>query len=256
MYARRLLICLALLIILFPSCTKDETHKVNLEQSVVANKILKRDSSTSVEDLTKPEDLAQKFSYVYGYQQSQALLLSYDLDENYIAKGILDGAKASGFFSEAEMQKILTDYIAQLQSEQNAEVAKIQSENLEKAEEFLAVNKTRKTVKTTDSGLQYEMLREGSGKKPSSDSVVNVQYRVTLLSGEVVDSSYSRSTSTQLNLSSSLITGFKEAVMLLKEGGKLRAWLHPSLGYGTYGSNSVQPNELLIFDIELLSIEK
>lgn len=255
MYARRFLIFLALVIILIPSCSKTETHTVNLEQSPVVSKIFKRDSNTSVEELEKPEDLAQKFSYVYGYQQSQALLLSYDLDENYIAKGILDGAKDSGFFTETEMQKIMTDYIAQLQAEQNAEVAKVQSENLKKAEDFLAVNKTRKTVKTTDSGLQYEMLREGSGKTPNATSVVNVQYRLTLLSGEVVDSSYSRGTSSSLDLSSSLVPGFKEAVMLLKEGGKLRAWLHPDLGYGAYGSNSVQPNELLIFDIELLSIE-
>ncbi len=249
------LFCFAILM-LIPSCSKDETvAPVSSEAKVVVETKTVEVEKAGVESLTKPETLAQKFSYVYGFQQSQALLSNYDLDEEYIAKGVLDGATSAGYFSEEEMQSIMYEYITALKEESDAELAKIQSDNLKKAEDFLAINKTRSTVSTTSSGLQYEILREGSGKTPDASSVVNVQYQLTLLSGEVVDSSYSRGTASRLDLNSYLVSGFKEAVMLLKEGGKIRAWLHPTIGYGQYGSTYVQPNELLIFDIELISVE-
>lgn len=243
-----------ILIFSFSSCRKEDIVLKNETPS--ANGIEEGEiKAPDITTLDPPSSLSQKFSYVYGYQQASSLFSAYDLDAYYIAKGVIDGASGTGFYTHDEMQNILSSYLELLQENNMAELEKIRTRNLEKAETFLAANKERKAVITTSSGLQYEILKEGSGRKAGSESTVNLQYQLMLLSGEVVDSSYSRGTPSRLDLSSSLIPGFKEAVLLMKEGEKIRAWLHPSIGYGVNGATKIDPNELLIFDIELVSVE-
>ena len=258
MYFRNGIILAIVFFSLFPSCSKPKEAVKKVEEPVEIE-VSVTEACPSVDfdinALPTPSTLAQKFSYVYGVQQAENLLSLYDLDAQYIAKGVLDGASGTGCFSHEESQQILTEYLTLLQANNEAEFERIKSENLAAAEKFLAVNKERNTVKTTDSGLQYEILREGKGRAPIDGSVVKVQYQLMLLSGEVVDSSYSRGDASSLSLSSNLVPGFKEAVLLMKEGEKIRAWLNPSLGYGVNGATKVKPNELLIFDIELISIE-
>jgi FKBP-type peptidyl-prolyl cis-trans isomerases 1 len=255
---RRILYCLLACILLFPSCAGKKAEITKESESVKSETVSSAETSDDsyVEALGCPETLAEKFSYVYGYQQTANLLSNYDLNPEYIAKGVLDGANGNGYFTFSEMQSILTEYLSELQADSDAQLQAVREKNLDAAEQFLSVNGTRNTVKTTASGLQYEMLKEGNGKAPTEKSTVLVQYQLVLLSGEVVDSSYTRGEASRLNLASSLVPGFKEAVLLLKEGGKVRAWLHPTLGYGVNGSTKVAPNELLIFDIELVSVEQ
>lgn len=211
----------------------------------------------SIKDKPKPVTLDERFSYTYGYMlYSTMRQQGFDnLDSEFFAKGALDAQTGSGFFSQEEMSKVLYEVqnkmleIAQI--EQNA----IASENLERAESFLALNKDQKGVKVTDSGLQYKVLAEGQGAKPTGEQMVEVDYQMVLLNGKVVDSSYERGHSSRFQLKAIGVPGFIEGVKLMSEGAKYQFWIHPDLGYGKEGTQNIDPNTLLIVQVELKSVE-
>ncbi len=125
--------------------------------------------------------------------------------------------------------------------------------NLKEGKEFLAENKTKKGVVELPSGLQYLVLKEGKGRTPHLDEVVEVHYRGTFINGKVFDSSLDRDRPfvTPLNR---VIRGWTQALQLMNEGSKWRIFVPPDLAYGTSGNGSIAPNETLIFEIELLKI--
>ena len=126
--------------------------------------------------------------------------------------------------------------------------------NLKAGEEFLAQNKTRENVVTTPSGLQYEVLKEGSGPKPKATDKVKCHYHGTLPDGTVFDSSVQRGQPATFPLNM-VIKGWTEALQLMSVGSKYRLFLHPSLAYGDRQTGAViGPNSTLIFDVELLEI--
>ena len=127
--------------------------------------------------------------------------------------------------------------------------------NLGDAEEFLEANGRRAGVRTTDSGLQYEVLERGDGRRASSDSTVIVHYILTLMDGTLADSSYERGEAAEIELPSS-IPGFREAVSMMREGDRYRFWIPPDLGYGPLAVSGISPNSLLIFDIDLIEVVK
>ena len=129
---------------------------------------------------------------------------------------------------------------------------KIARANLQKAQAFLALNKKKKGIITTKSGLQYQVIRVGKGAKPKASDTVVVNYRGTLLNGQEFDKS-SRPVPIQL---AGVIPGWREVVMLMRKGGKVKVFIPPNLGYGPRGSRSIGPNSLLIFDIELIDFKK
>ena len=125
----------------------------------------------------------------------------------------------------------------------------------EKGVKFLEENARKEGVKTTKSGLQYLVLREGSGKKPKAADVVVVNYRGTLIDGKEFDSSYSRNEPIEFPLNG-VIPGWTEGVQLMKEGAKYRLFVPSELAYGSRGAGSaIGPNETLIFDVELLKVK-
>ena len=139
-------------------------------------------------------------------------------------------------------------------AEQAELVAASAGVNLELAESFLAENKDREGIITTESGLQYEVIVEGEGAKPAADDEVTVHYSGTLLDGRVFDSSYQRGTPATFPLNA-VITGWTEGVQLMSVGSSYRFYIHPDLGYGEMGAGEmIGPNELLVFDVELISI--
>lgn len=129
--------------------------------------------------------------------------------------------------------------------------------NLEGASKFLADNGKKSGVKTTGSGLQYEVLTEGKagGKQPTDASKVSVHYEGRLVSGTVFDSSYARGEPIEFPLNA-VIPGWTEGVQLMSEGDKYRLYIPPALGYGAEGTpgGPIGPNEALIFDVELLKV--
>ena len=126
--------------------------------------------------------------------------------------------------------------------------------NLKAGDDFLEQNKKREGVMTTASGLQYEVLTEGSGAKPKATDKVKCHYHGTLINGSIFDSSVQRGQPATFPLNM-VIKGWTEALQLMSVGSKYRLFLHPSLGYGERQTGSViGPNSTLIFDVELLDI--
>jgi FKBP-type peptidyl-prolyl cis-trans isomerase len=128
--------------------------------------------------------------------------------------------------------------------------------NLEKGNAFLEKNKAREGVVTTESGLQYEILKEGDGPKPSADDQVKVNYHGTLIDGTVFDSSVDRGEPVTFGVGQ-VIPGWTEALELMPVGSKWKLYIPAGLGYGERGAgNDIGPNETLIFEVELLEIVK
>lgn len=125
---------------------------------------------------------------------------------------------------------------------------------LEKGKLFLAENGLREGVHSTASGLQYEVLIQGTGKSPKASDTVLVHYAGTLLNGTEFDSSYKRKEPIDFPLNQ-VIKGWTEGVQLMQEGSKYKFFIPPQLAYGSGGAGSdIGPNETLIFEVELLKV--
>ncbi len=198
------------------------------------------------------EDEDDLFAYSYGfYIAYQNFYSGIDFEGEYFAAG----AAAAIFgvdpiMDEAERTAAIDEYIAQLQAEYDAYIAELSAYNLEQAESFLADNAAAEGVITTESGLQYVVNAKGDGAQPTQDSTVTVTYTLRDLAGNVLDQGENASFPV-----SGVIPGFGEAVCLMKVGGSVTAYVHPSLGYGEAGAQTIAPNTLLIFDIELSGVE-
>lgn len=127
-------------------------------------------------------------------------------------------------------------------------------EQMEEQEKFLAENAKREGVVTTPSGLQYEILQEGTGEKPGPTTRVTVHYEGSLSNGNVFDSSYKRGQPATFGVNQ-VIAGWTEAMQMMPVGSKWRLFIPSELGYGSRGAgDSIPPNSALIFDVELLSM--
>ncbi len=130
-----------------------------------------------------------------------------------------------------------------------------QSSNLEKGEAFLKENASKPGVHTTPSGLQYKIITEGTGKKPTVTDTVLVNYRGATIDGVEFDSSYKRNAPISFPLNG-VIPGWTEGVQLIKEGGKIQLFIPSNLAYGSRGAGGViPPDATLVFDVELLKVD-
>jgi len=129
------------------------------------------------------------------------------------------------------------------------------NDNIKAGQEFLANNAKKPGVKVTASGLQYEIITEGTGKTPSPTSKVTVHYEGKLVDGTIFDSSYKRGETISFPLNG-VIQGWQEGLQLLKEGGKAMLYIPSNLGYGEKGAGNIIPgNSTLIFTVELFKVE-
>lgn len=242
--------------LLFLSCNGQKVVPPVLVTPVSQNTKAEIVLTDSIKDKPKPSTLDERFSYTYGYMlYSSMIQQGFDfLDSEYFAKGAVDAQKGSGFFSQDEMSRTLSEVQSRMLEVAQTEQNLLASENLKKAESFLALNKDQKGVKVTDSGLQYKVLTEGEGAKPTEESMVEVDYSMLLLSGRVVDSSYERGHSSSFQLKAIMVPGFIEGVKLMSEGSKYQFWIHPKLGYGKEGTQNIEPNMLLVVQVELKKV--
>ena len=142
-----------------------------------------------------------------------------------------------------------------LQQVQMKKAAEEAAGNRKKGEEFLAANKNKKGVVTLPSGLQYHVIKEGTGKKPTANDEVEVHYHGTLLDGTVFDSSIDRNQPVTFAVNR-VIPGWTEVLQLMKEGAKWKVFIPSQLAYRQRGAPPrIGPNETLIFDIELLKVK-
>ncbi len=212
---------------------------------------------SEVGGLLKPEDLSDAFSYTYGYllalnMAGQGITVNGEL----YAQGALDYACENPLLmNDAEMQVAFTEYQQILEQEYQTWIAEIAVSNLAEAEAFLAQNAANEGVVTTASGLQYQVLTPATGNKPSLTDTVEVNYQLQLIDGTLVESSYDMGQTAHFPVNG-LIEGFTEALLTMNTGSVVRTWIHPGLGYGESGTETILPNALLIFDIELVGIDQ
>ena len=177
------------------------------------------------------------------------------LDMELFKAGVNDALyKNSSVIPLELMQKLMGEF----QQEMQEKAIKKQTEQLDKnkaeGEAFLNANKTKPGVKTTESGLQYKVIKEGTGNSPKSSDVVKVHYRGKLLNGKEFDSSYSRNEPTEFPLNQ-VIKGWTEGVQLMKVGSVYTFWLPSYLAYGDEGTGGeIGPGATLEFEVELLEI--
>ncbi|MBS6269378.1 FKBP-type peptidyl-prolyl cis-trans isomerase [Coprobacter sp.] len=160
-------------------------------------------------------------------------------------KAVYEGEKPEMTYDEAK--QVINDFFTQMQREVN-------DRNRAEGEAFLAENKKKSGVVVLPSGLQYEVLTEGKGKKPAATDRVQCHYHGTLINGEVFDSSVERGEPAVFGVSQ-VIPGWVEALQLMPEGSKWRLFIPSDLAYGENGAGGkIAPNSTLIFDVELLKV--
>lgn len=153
-----------------------------------------------------------------------------------------------------EAKEEIRKFFTEMEERQREAAAKMGEVNKAAGEAFLAENGKRVEVKTTESGLQYEVLVEGTGAQPKADDSVEVHYTGKLIDGTVFDSSVERGVPATFGVTQ-VIPGWVEALQLMKVGAKWRLFIPSQLAYGPQGAgNIIGPNSTLIFDVELLKI--
>lgn len=208
-----------------------------------------------------PADLstdAQKFGYSVGVDLGHSLAqVKDDVDLKALEKGLEESAAGkTPRLDDKTREEIKKTVSAKIQQKQLAErQAKAQTAKAE-GEKFLADNKTKAGVKTTDSGLQYEVVTEGTGDHPTKDDKVTVNYKGTLIDGTVFDSSYDRNEPVTFPLAN-VIPGWTEGLQLMTPGSKYKLYIPSTLAYGERGAGAkIPPNSTLVFEVELLKVEK
>ncbi len=205
-----------------------------------------------------PESLAARASYSIGFNLGRNLAAQgVEIDHDMIARGVADGGSGAEPLMTVEQMDAAVGELQKQVAELQAERARVLGEkNREAATAFLASNGAREDVVTTESGLQYRVLTEGTGPKPSAQDRVRVHYTGTLLDGTKFDSSVDRGEPVAFKLDG-VIAGWQEALPLMKVGSKWKLFVPSGLAYGERGAPPViGPHALLIFEVELLAIEE
>jgi FKBP-type peptidyl-prolyl cis-trans isomerase len=205
--------------------------------------------------LTTPKD---KASYAIGMNIGNGLHRdSVDVDPNILLEGLkvtLAGGK--GLLTDDEAKAALTELQAEVTKRQQEKMQVVGESNKKEGDAFLAANKTKDGVVTLPSGLQYKILQEGTGPKPSASDTVVCNYRGTLLNGTEFDSSYKRGQPATFAVGQ-VIHGWTEALQLMPVGSKWQLFIPAELAYGARPAGpDIGPNSTLIFEVELLSIQE
>ena len=195
-------------------------------------------------------------SYYFGFYLGATLANSGiegvdDINFNALAKGIKEGI--SNYTDEEkhmELNMFLSSYLPKLQERANERL-------LKEGQDFLEANKKKSGIVTLPSGLQYKIIREGDGIKPTSQDDVEVVYHGTLIDGTVFDSSKDRGDTTKFNVSR-VVPGFSEALTLMSEGSIWEVYIPSELGYGSQPrpGGLIKPNSVLIFEIDMVKVIK
>lgn len=191
-----------------------------------------------------------KVSYALGIGIGRQLaqMGATDINTDDFGQAIKDAISGRLQLDEQEAQMIVQDFF-QRKSEEQAKNAKAEGEN------FLAENSKKEGVVVLPSGLQYQVLREGNGNKPSATDQVECHYEGTLINGQVFDSSYKRGQTATFGLNQ-VIKGWTEGLQLMQEGAKYRFFIPYHLAYGAQGAGqNIPPYATLIFDVELVKVK-
>ena len=204
--------------------------------------------------LNTPKD---KLSYSIGMNIGKSLKRDdVDVDTAVLLRAIQDVLGGGNLLmTDQEAQSLLTNLQADLRKKQEQEMQQAAETNKKEGDAFLAANKSKDGIVALPSGLQYKILQEGAGAKPTAADTVTVNYRGTLINGTEFDSSYKRGQPSSFPVGG-IIKGWTEALLLMPVGSKWQLFIPPDLAYGPrQASPAIGPNSTLLFEVELLSIQ-
>lgn len=192
-----------------------------------------------------------KVSYMSGHELGSNLKERYnEVGIDALLQGIRDGFEGKqAVISNEDLEKALEGY----KKERESAMIALAEKNKKEGEEFLSANKTKEGVKSTESGLQYKVITEGTGKKPNVDNIVTVHYKGALINGTEFDSS-TDGEPIAIPIANT-IKGMQEALSMMKEGAKWQLFIPSELAYGAEPlGNKIGPNSTLVFEIELVKV--
>ncbi len=229
------------------ACARDGSSETHSAGTTTADD--SEQTATASGDLSSEKD---SVSYILGATIAKNLKNDgiTDLNTGMFTKAMQDVFKGADLaISETESKSFLQAYITKARQE-------VVAKNLKKGEDFLAENKSKDGVVTLESGLQYQIMKEGDGAKPAATDKVKTHYHGTLIDGTVFDSSVDRGEPATFPING-VIPGWTEALQLMPVGSKWKLFIPANLAYGERGSpGGIGPNEALIFEVELLEIMK
>ena len=202
----------------------------------------------------KLENETDKLSYIMGVQVGQQFKArDLEIDIEMFVRGMQDVfAEREPALSPEEMQQVMRGFEQRMMAKMQEQMAK----NLADGNAFLEENKKKPGVKVLPSGLQYKIIKEGTGRSPIETDTVKAHYRGTLINGEEFDSSYKRNEPAEFAVNR-LIPGWKEALLLMKEDAKWELFIPANLAYGQRGAPPrIPPNSALVFEMELIEMVK
>lgn len=214
-----------------------------------------KNSVSNAKIKTKEDSL----SYAFGIVNFNALKGdSLKLDPRIVAKAMIDGENGKAEMSDEIARGFIMSFVTARQAKQAEKQAEqdklLYKDYIAQNEEFLAKNKTKAGVTVTTSGLQYEVIKMGTGNKPTANNTVKVHYVGTLIDGTEFDSSIKRGEPAQFPVSG-VITGWTEALQLMPVGSKFKLYIPQNLAYGASQAGEViKPFSTLVFEVELLEI--
>jgi FKBP-type peptidyl-prolyl cis-trans isomerase FklB len=198
------------------------------------------------------KDLKDKSSYSIGLNVGFNMKRqNVEINQEAFDAGMKDALSGrKPLLTEQEVRETMIAFEKDMQDKRT----QLAQKNAGEAQKFLNENKGKEGVKTTASGLQYKVLKEGNGAQPKGSDTVSVNYRGTLTDGTEFDSSYKRGQPATFPVSG-VIKGWTEALQLMKAGSKYQLVIPPDLGYGQTGQGSIPPNAVLVFEVELLEVK-
>jgi FKBP-type peptidyl-prolyl cis-trans isomerase len=198
----------------------------------------------------------EKYSYMIGMDVARSLgQIKEEIDVATVVQALtatLKGEKTT--LTEAEAMAVRQEFMQKLQGKQAAKMKEDADKNQKEGEAFLAKNKDKPGVKVTASGLQYEVVKQGTGPKPKATDVVKVDYTGTKIDGTKFDSSVDRGQPATFPLNQ-VVPGWTEGLQLMPVGSEYKFYIPSKLGYGERGPGPIGANATLIFDVKLISIE-
>ena len=208
-------------------------------------------------DIAGLEGEKAQAGYMIGMEMAKSLEpVKEEIDQEALFKAIRGVLAGEEPLMTDEQAKQVAEALGQkMQARMAAEMEAKGTENAEAGRAFLAENSKKEGVNTTDSGLQYQVISEGKGAKPTADDVVKVHYKGTLLDGTTFDDSIERGEPVVFPLSQ-VVAGWREGIALMPVGSKFKFWIPSELGYGETGTpgGPIGPNATLVFEVELLEV--
>ncbi len=214
---------------------------------ILTTQVVAAQKNKSVSLKNEIDTVSYSLGIAIGQSLKSAGLTSFN--ETLFVKALKDVLEGKDqLFNQQQVNSILQNYMMKLQQDKA-------QKNLETGNNFLAENAKKEGVVTLPSGLQYKIIREGEGESPTINDKVTCHYKGTFIDGKVFDSSYDRGEPAQFPVNG-VIKGWTEALQLMKPGSKWMLYIPANLAYGEQNIPGIEPNSVLIFEVELISVQK